>query len=194
MVAYNQVLGIASSNVPAYSNGNDEHFSGESHTVHGIFTGYKWQCVEYARRWLLLRKTCTFDSIRSAADAWKELTYIKRVTDGQKFPLIAHSNGSSTLPKKGSFLIYPRNDRDLPFGHIAIITEVGRDYIRIAEQNYRFHRWSGNYARQIPLVFRDGGYYIKDHYRINGWMEIVDNDQLQPLDESSLELIRMQQR
>jgi len=193
MVRYNEVLGIASSNVPAYSNGDDNYFSGERHYFHGIFMGFKWQCVEFARRWLLLRKTCTFRSIGSAADAWHELSNIERVIDGKKFPLIAHSNGSSVLPKKDSLLIYPRC-RDLPFGHIAIITDVGRDYIRIAEQNYRFHHWSSNYARQIPMIVKNGEFYLKDHYKISGWMEIVENEQLQPLDESSLEIIRMQQR
>lgn len=193
MVPYNQVLGIASSNVPAYSNGNDEYFSGERHFVHGIFTGFKWQCVEFARRWLLLRKTCIFRNIGSASDAWQDLPSIERVTDGRKFPLIAHLNGSSVMPKKDSLLIYPRC-RDLPFGHIAIITDVTRDGIRIGEQNYHFHRWSGNYARQIPMKFKDGGYQLKDRYAIIGWMEIVDNEQLQPFDETALEIIRMQQR
>ncbi|CAF1234098.1 unnamed protein product [Rotaria sp. Silwood1] len=193
MVPYNQVLGIASSNVPAYSNGDDDFFSAEHHYCHGICTGYKWQCVEFARRWLLLRKTCIFKSIGSAADAWHELSSIERVTDGKKIPLIARSNGSSTLPKKDSLLIYPRC-RDLPFGHIAIITEVGSNYIRIAEQNYRFHRWSGNYARQIAMVVKDGECYLKDYYKISGWMEIAGNEELQALGESALEIIRMQQR
>lgn len=193
MVAYDQVLGIASSNVPAYSNGDDDYFSAERHFFYGIFTGFKWQCVEYARRWLLLRKTCTFRSIGSAGDIWHELTYIERVTDGKQFPLKAHANGSSQVPKKDSFLIYPRC-RALPFGHIAIITEVGDNYIRIAEQNYRFHRWSGNYARQIPMVFKNGGYHLKDHYNISGWMEIIGHEHLQPLDEATLEAIRKQER
>ena len=147
----------------------------------------------FARRWLLLRKTCTFRNVDSAGDAWHQLTSVVRVTDGIQFPLIAHPNGSPTLPTKDSFLIYPRS-RHLPFGHIVIITEVGRDYIRIAEQNYRFHHWSGNYARQIPMIFRDGGYHINDRYKIGGWMEIVDNGLLQPLDESALEIVRRQQR
>ncbi|CAF1307818.1 unnamed protein product [Rotaria magnacalcarata] len=193
MVPYNQVLGVASSNVPAYSNGDDDFFSAERNYFYGIFTGFKWQCVEFARRWLLIRKTCIFRNIGSASDAWHELSTIERVTDGKKFPLKAHSNGSSTLPKKDSFLIYPRC-RDLPFGHIAIITDVGHNYIRIAEQNYRFHHWSGNYARQIPMVLKDGGYYLKDHYKISGWMEILDNEHLQPLDELTLEALRNAQQ
>ena len=184
MVPYNHVLGIASSNVPAYSNGDDDYFSGEPNYLYGIFTGFKWQCVEFARRWLLLRKACIFRNVRTAADVWRELSDIERVTDGKKFSLISHSNGSSVMPKKNSFLIYPRC-RDLPCGHIAIITEVGNNYIRIAEQNYRFHRWAGNYARQLEMTFRDGGYYLRDYYKIRGWMEIADNECLRPLDEST---------
>lgn len=190
LIPYNQVLGIASFNVPAYSNGNDEYFSGERNYYQGIFTGFKWQCVEYARRWLLIRKTCSFRSIGSAADAWKELTFIERITDGKKFPLINHANGSSTLPKKDSFLIYPRC-QDLPFGHIAVIVDVGRDSISIAEQNYHFRRWHGNSARQIPIITKNGGYFLKDHYKIDGWMEIIDDhEQLQPFDETTSDNLR----
>ena len=38
MAPYNQVLGVASSNVPAYSNGDDDFFSAERHYFYGIFT------------------------------------------------------------------------------------------------------------------------------------------------------------
>lgn len=191
MVQYNEILGVASSNVPAYSNGNDEYFSGEPNYLYGIFTGYKWQCVEYARRWLLLRKTCSFRSIGNASDIWKDLHEIIRVTDGKKFPLIPHSNGSSVRPKKDSILIYPRC-RDLPFGHVAIITEVGRDFIRIAEQNYRFHRWNGNFARQIPMISSHDGFQLSDRYKISGWMEISGDEYLKPLDQEAVDIIRQQ--
>jgi trypanothione synthetase/amidase len=191
MVQYNHVLGIASSNVPAYSNGNDEFFSGDAHFEHGIFTGYKWQCVEFARRWLLIRKACVFRNIGSASDIWQDLTSVERVTDGRRFPLIAHANGSS-MPKKDTLLVYPRC-RDLPYGHVAIITDVGRDFICIAEQNYRFHRWSSNYARQIPMMIKDGKYHLQDRYKISGWMEIDGDERLRPLDDEALNVIRHRQ-
>ena len=193
MVHYDEVLGIASSNVPAYSNGSDVFFSGEANRLHGIFTGYKWQCVEYARRWLLLRKTCVFRNIGSACDIWHELTHLERVTDGKLIPLIAHPNGSSTKPMKDSILIYARGS-GLPFGHVAIITEVGPDYIRIAEQNYRFHRWPKNYARQLPITARNGEYFVRDSYRISGWMEIAGDEQLRPLDDDAVQVLRAQRR
>lgn len=191
MVRYNEVLGVASTNVAGYSNGNDEYFSGEKNFVHGIFTGYRWQCVEYARRWLLLRKTCIFRNIPTAADIWTNLDEIVRVTDGKKFSLIAHRNGSSVKPKKDSILIYPRC-RDLPYGHVAIITEVGPDYIRIAEQNYRFSRWPANYSRQISMGFLHENFHLRDHYKISGWMEISGNENLKPLDQEAIDIIQNQ--
>ncbi|CAF1554843.1 unnamed protein product, partial [Adineta steineri] len=55
LVPFNTVQGTASTNVHAYSNGDDDFFSVEHHYLHGIFMGFKWQCVEFARRWLLMR-------------------------------------------------------------------------------------------------------------------------------------------
>jgi glutathionylspermidine synthase len=180
---YNEIQGVASINVPAYSNEVDDYISFEGCYIHGIYTGYKWQCVEYARRWLLIRKSCTFQSVGSAADIWKELNYVERVTDGRKFLIKSCSNGSPNKPKCESFLIYSR-DKENPFGHIAVICEVEEDFIRVAEQNYRFHYWSDNYSRQIPMIKRDGLYYIDDCYDIYGWMEVENSDQLTPFNQS----------
>jgi len=49
-IPFNKVQGIASTNVHAYSNGHDDFFSVERHYLHGIFMGFKWQCVEFARQ------------------------------------------------------------------------------------------------------------------------------------------------
>ncbi|CAF2589786.1 unnamed protein product [Rotaria sp. Silwood2] len=188
IVPFNSIQGIASTNVQAYSNEYDDFISFEGFYVHGIYTGFKWQCVEFARRWLLLRKSCIFENVGSATDIWQELTYVERVTDGEEFPLKTYSNGSPHKPKCDSFLIYPRNE-EMPYGHIAVICEVQESFIRVAEENYRFHYWSSNYARQIPMVYRNGLYYIEDYYNIYGWMEIENNHQLKPLDESNINLI-----
>ncbi|CAF1100256.1 unnamed protein product [Didymodactylos carnosus] len=190
LVPYNHIQGFASTNVPAYSNGDDNFFSNERHYVHGIFTGFKWQCVEFARRWLLMRKSCIFRNIRSAADIWSDLISIERVTDGQHFPLKAFRNGSPHKPKSDSLLIYPRHSSELPFGHVAIICEVGSEFVCIAEQNYRFHHWSNkNYARQLRLTFKNDLYYIEDYYEISGWMEIGGSNHLEPFDESKVNSI-----
>ncbi|CAF4942417.1 unnamed protein product, partial [Rotaria sp. Silwood1] len=188
IVPFNKIQGIASTNVPAYSNEYNDFVSFEGFYVHGIYTGCKWHCVEFARRWLLLRKSCIFQNIRFAADMWQELKYVERVTDGEKFHLKIHSNGSPHKPQCGALLIYPRSE-DAPYGHVAIICEVQENSIRIAEQNYQFHYWSSDYARQIPMIYRNDCYYIEDQDNVYGWMEIENNNQLKPLDESNINFI-----
>jgi trypanothione synthetase/amidase len=190
-IPFNKVQGVASTNVHAYSNGDDDFFSVERHYLHGIFMGFKWQCVEFARRWLLMRKSCIFPAIPCAADMWDDLKYVERVTDGKRFPLKLYRNGSPHKPKHDSLLIYPRST-ELPFGHVAIICDVVPDSIRIAEQNYIYHSWSDNYAREISLAIKDNCYFMTDEDEIIGWIEIDDNDELQPLDETKLDLILKQ--
>ena len=152
--------------------------------------GIKWQCVEYARRWLFVRKGCVFDSIPGAADMWTQLKYVQRVVDGRCFPLKRHPNGSPSRPKKGSLLIYKRSGTDTPFGHVAVIVHVLRGFIRVAEENYYPYYWSGNYSRQIPYEVRKGRYYIKDDYPTFGWMSVQDNnDQTAPLDQKTIDAI-----
>ncbi|CAF4665954.1 unnamed protein product, partial [Rotaria sp. Silwood2] len=120
---YNVIVGVASLNVAAYSNGNDKYISNEDNYLYEIYMGMKWQCVEYARRWTLLRKSSIFESVNSADDMWNQLKYIERIIDKEKFSLKKHSNGSPNLPINESYLIYPIQ-KDMPYGHVAIIFEV----------------------------------------------------------------------
>jgi len=152
--------------------------------------GLKWQCVEYARRWTFLRKSSVFESVEGANDMWDQLKYITRVNDNEKFPLIQHPNGSPNPPINESYLIYPIQ-RDMPFGHVAVIVDVLPNAIRIAEQNFYFYYWPYNYAREIPVTFQNGLYYIQDKYVVYGWIEIDDSEQLEPLNESTVTKIRM---
>jgi trypanothione synthetase/amidase len=191
VVPFNHIQGVASTNVCAYSNGDDDFFSVERHYYHGIFLGFKWQCIEFARRWLLMRKSCVFPNISHAADIWQEMSTLERVTDGKQFPLISHVNGSSQKPKRDCLLVYPRSQA-LPFGHVAIICDIIPGYIRIAEQNYEYYNWSDNYSRQIPLIWKNNGYYIEDQHDVYGWMEMEHEDELEPLDETKLDLILKQ--
>ncbi|CAF1298212.1 unnamed protein product [Rotaria sordida] len=50
LAPYGALVGIASTNVSAYSNENDTIISNESNYLYGIYMGMKWRSVEYARR------------------------------------------------------------------------------------------------------------------------------------------------
>ncbi|MDP2193741.1 MAG: hypothetical protein Q8K36_04385, partial [Alphaproteobacteria bacterium] len=59
---------------PAYSNGQEDHVSDVPHYIIVddclVKTGMKWQCVEYARRWLIQNKGLTFDDVTYAWQIW----------------------------------------------------------------------------------------------------------------------------
>jgi glutathionylspermidine amidase/synthetase len=151
--------------------------------------GIKWQCVEYARRWLFIRTGCVFQSIDGAADIWNQVINVQRVVDKKCFPIKTYPNGSPNPPKNESLIIYSRATPDMPDGHVAVIVDIVPGFLHVAEENLNFYYWSSTYARQIPLVVKNGSYYIEDVYRIDGWMSVEDNNQLKPLDQSTINTI-----
>ena len=191
LAPFNDIVGVASSNVAAYSNGNDSFYSNEDYSLYGVYMGLKWQCVEYARRWTFVRKGSVFSSVEGAKDMWNQLTYVQRVVDQQRFALTRHENGSPHPPRNESYLIYPQQ-KDMPFGHVSVIVQVLPRAIRVAEQNFYFTYWKHHYAREIPVTRRDGRYYIEDKYQVYGWMEIDDSDkQLKPLNQATIDMIEL---
>jgi surface antigen len=97
-------------------------------------------------------------------------------------------NGSAEPPKKDSLLIYTRTMR-MPYGHVAIITDVLDNYVHIAEQNNQFHYWQGDHARRSAVRCRDGLYYIDDEDKLFGWMEIENDEELHPFNDSDKDKI-----
>jgi hypothetical protein len=164
-------LGKATEDIAAYSNCNSNCFTSQANKVDGNFTGIKWQCVEFARRWLLKNKGFTFASVDTAADIWPKIASVTRVADKHEFPLQSHVNGSNAPPQGGDLLVYA--NAYLNTGHVAVITEVDlrSGAIRVAEQNLRNEKWPDNYSRAIPLVVHEGNYWLLDAYLI-GWKHI----------------------
>ena len=170
---FGKVLGVFQG-VEGKSNGSDTHFSGQQNFADGTYTGYKYQCVEYARRWLL-SKGLEFHSVPLAAHIWN-IRFLERVSDGKATSIRPVANGSPTPPIPESIIIW-KVATDVPFGHIAIITEVNleQSYVRIAEQNVDNDIWPGNYSREFKLEVENGKYWIRDEDEMYGWM-IVNFD------------------
>ena len=121
----------------------------EKNYVNGQFTGLKWQCVEYARRWLIQVKGIIIEDVETAEDLWK----LKTVTsiNGKTYKFMNVTNG---IPPVGSLLIYKKTNK-YPFGHVAVIVDVHENgEIDIAEQNYSLEKWKG-YSRRITMKDSD---------------------------------------
>ena len=163
--------------VPAFSNIDDHFFSGEKHYLHGIYTGYKYQCVEYARRYLLHVKGCQFKECFRAAEIFAMDT-VTNVETAEVRTFFSYPNGKATTkPAPGNILVYPWDPVKMPVGHVAVISAVGDDWVGIAEQNEGSKSWGANpFGRKLPLVLNaeDGSWTIQeedpDFNQSSGWM------------------------
>ena len=138
--------------VPCYSSdydSADRHVDYDSQSAEGVFFGYKWQCVEFARRWLVLNKKVTFQSIPMAYHIF-QLPNVIRLSDGQRLPMIGHLNGSTTHPMAGDVLIWSAGGNKIGrTGHVAIITAASSEWVRVAEQVQCCDEWCD--CRNISL-------------------------------------------
>jgi len=141
--------------------------------------GLKWQCVEYARRYLYKTKGMVFDSVDAAIDIW-DLPSVTLLSTKEKYSLIQYSNGDAlTPPKEGDLMIWPRQGTDSPFGHVAIVAGIEQNnqgfLVQVAEQNFLNEKWMApdNYARTIPGKVSAGRYTVTDlGFPIAGWMSV----------------------
>ena len=123
---YGDIIG-SFNGVQAYSN-TDNKIDTPNY-YNNIYTGLKWQCVEYVRRYLIINHNITFSNVDSAS----------QIADAQFMTL----DGKIIIPKKnnnlviGSIIIFPKDyEIDSPDGHVAIISSILPSGITIAEQNY----------------------------------------------------------
>ena len=156
-VPYGEIQGYANG-VPAYSNLHDGHFSGIRNidVDNKIMTGFRYQCVEFARRWLLERKGLYLPDVDMAANVFTR-DYVEDVRDGSKVRMVAVPNNGVNKPVVDAFLIYPRLKGVADWGHIAVITEVSDTFCRIADQNQHFNMWEGaHYSAELHFVTEEG--------------------------------------
>lgn len=171
VTTFGKVLGIGLGNVPAYSNCNDKCVYFSPNTQAGTYTGIKWQCVEYARRWLLVNKGVVYGDVDIAADIWG-LNYVTRVKDKVKLKMETSTNGDDTLPVVGDLLIYAK--AYLKTGHVAVVVGIDEDKhtVDVAEENFKNTKWPDGYARRIPYIENNGKFWLLDGYLL-GWKHVT---------------------
>lgn len=184
---FGTILGIAPGNVPCYSSDYksvDESLLPTRHTyrnyIDGIFMGHKWQCVEFARRWLYLNKGYIFDDVAVAFDIF-ELQMVRVIKDQSSLPLYSFKNGSKRPPEPGCMIIWDDGGDFEHTGHVAIVTEVLDGRIRIVEQNYDQQFWPefSHYSRELRTnVDINGGHWVECTHcdnKLIGWVIQTDH-------------------
>lgn len=158
----------------AYSNCNGDCVKNENNVIHldklnqAIFTGMKWQCVEFSRRWLIENRGITFAEVTYAYHIW-DLQHGEDILTHRKIPLLRFKNAKSTTPPQiGDLLLY--NDDLAITGHVAVVVGIENDSILVAEQNYFNRAWEGrDYARRLLLIKHKNNYRVSDEAVI-GWV------------------------
>ena len=165
---YGKLLGKTADNIEAYSNCQSSCVVRQPNHFGGTYTGIKWQCVEYARRWLLVHDGVVFGDIDIAANMWDKINHVTNVSTQAVTPLVKYVNGSAEMPQKGDLLIYAREFERT--GHVAVVVGVDSKggTIKVAEENYSNTPWPGDYSREIPFIRKDGKVWLLDSYLI-GW-------------------------
>ena len=133
-----------------------------------IYTGVKWQCVEYSRRWLILVLGINFESVGCAYEIFPLKHCICLRTNTNK-EFITFENGNSSPPKKCDLLIW-KKAKPTPYGHVAVITGIKNTddsnigYVEICEQNHEHGCFwkADDYSRRLTLIKDNLGYTVLD--------------------------------
>ncbi len=155
-LAYGTYLG-SFNGVSAYANGSTS-------TVGSYDTwGLKYQCVHFVNTYFGL--VYNFPSLKGGGNANNYFS-----TASAK-GLSAFSNGSTTAPQVGDMIV----SNGGTYGHIAIIREVGSNYVKIIQQNW--FQDSRDLSVQLPMTVSGGRYTISNFsssYPVKGWLRRAD--------------------
>ncbi|HEX7035229.1 MAG TPA: bifunctional glutathionylspermidine amidase/synthase [Pseudomonadales bacterium] len=184
---FGTLLGVAPGGVGAYSSDYDtaderEYPNRRAYRSYldSVYLGYKWQCVEFARRWLYVNRGYVFDDVAMAYEIFR-LSSVRRVDTGETLPLHAFRNGSRRHPEPGCLLVWDAGGSFEHTGHVAVVVEVLPDRVRIADQNFDHRPWPAgqSFAREIPArITDDGGYWLRSGFGeagILGWVIQTDD-------------------
>tara|TARA_R110002110_G_scaffold106707_11_gene267382 strand:+ start:273 stop:2171 length:1899 start_codon:yes stop_codon:yes gene_type:complete len=179
---FGTILGIGPGNVAVHSSDYDSVDRTELPTrqsfrsqVDGVYMGHKWQCVELARRWMYLNKGYIFDDIAMAYDIFR-LRTVRMIADNSLLPLHSFRNGARRPPEPGALMIWSEGGEFEVTGHVAVVTEVLADAVRIIEQNVDFTIWPDgqSWSRELRMQQnRNGGWHIAcsfDDTTLLGWV------------------------
>jgi surface antigen len=140
--------------IPAYSNRSTGYFSNDYSEY-----GMKWQCVEYVNRYYAL--VLGHQNLKGKGHA---KTYYSTAADKG---LVAYPNGGSTRPAINDMLVSTGGRH----GHVAIIREVGDDYVDVIHQNWAND--SSDNSKRLKMTVSNDSYTVSDFsdkYPVRGWL------------------------
>lgn len=156
-IRFGSPIGITRENVVAFSNDYDtidiKKF-GTKNFYRGIFTGSKYECVEFVRRWLVIVCNITFEEINSAVDIWKLSNFYIADNQNLKIKISKLNNNFLSINDLsfGDIIVWNKKGNFNLYGHVAVIVGLNDGEILIAEQNTHNKSWGNNfYSRKLKI-------------------------------------------
>lgn len=147
--------------VPVYYNGEIYTATyGENYSKDGYYYGYKWQCVEYVKRFYYDAKNHEMpDGYGNAKDFFDD--NVKQGELNESRDLVQYRNGENVKPKVDDLIVFTEGE----YGHVAIVTKVTDGYIEVIQQNVL-----GKPREKFELAMEDGQYYVGTIQKPAGWL------------------------
>ena len=145
--------------IPIYYNGSTRHTAGRHKSADGYNYGLRWQCVEFVKRYYYDYLDHKLPNPWGHAKHFFNLNLIEGAFN-QERGLYQFRNGSKRRPQVNDIVVFWGPS----FGHVAIVAEVGEDYIELAQQNVGIET-----RAQLPLSKRNDRWTIRDS-AVLGWL------------------------
>lgn len=132
--------------VPSYDNENTSNHHNHInyiYTKYGtMYTGVKWQCVEFVRRYLILRHRLTFESVKNVHD----LKNIFQFWDiSTKTPVYISFHKTGNIEKNDILMLDWENT-----GHVAIVSDIDTEKGLVYTVDQNMGKWD---ARTYSKVY-----------------------------------------
>jgi|GEM_PF-596674 len=148
--------------VAVYSNGTDYLSShGLNYSEDGYYYGYKWQCVEFVKRFYY--EVYNHKMPDGAGNAkYFFNTMLEQGEFNQQRGLYQYWNGGDVKPQADDLLVFTKGK----YGHVAIISAVGEDWVEVVQQNSEVSR------ERLKMEAKDGTYTIFGDKEPAGWLRV----------------------
>jgi hypothetical protein len=151
--------------VEVYYNGkNFKNVLGRNTTKDGYNLGLKFQCVEFVKRYYYETYGHKMPNSYGHAKVFYDME-LGDVGLNRDRGMWQYANVREELPQVDDILVYGPHAGN-PFGHVAIITEVGEDYIKLIHQN------KGKTPREQIKLVKFMEYVTIADYNIRGWLRL----------------------
>lgn len=147
-------------NIAVYSNGKNYMSShGLNYSSDDYYFGYKWQCVEYVKRFYY-----EIYGHKMPDGAGNAKYFYNPILDqgelNKQRGLTQYKNGGDEKPRPGDLLVFT----DGAYGHVAIVSDVGKEWLEVIQQNSEFPR------EIYEIRIENGNYTIIGEREPAGWL------------------------